>query len=743
MTCETTQAEKTTTPEEVALDVEMVRRGMTNSPSDSDVDAGLAALSRVAAQASMSQHLAAIAARREEQARQAESERDAARQEAASNANGWRVVGARRDALETEVASLRERVATLEAKSAKAEEAFRRLAAAMDGEPLEGGPSSALERTASRLSTAEARVRELEADNAAWGRAVREHVNEDTTAAAIRLADMLKDPHPGTPLLARMQVLEEENARLRDLNTGYDKMTDTLMTLAGVESKPAPTTGADPARVSRVDWAIDGRAVRTHLPVSAATPPPGLLEADGLPCPLCTRDGSACDLCRGAGSVTRAYLAQAGRAAFGAVPVHAGLLEAVGPFVEWVRDVIAQQRGTPHDDATLCGRFEVLCTFGQGRSLLAAYDAAKGGEVREEGDMAGLVDLCSMPSTDTLLRVESEGGDLFVVDGSEVRALHEDAAKYRAAVERLEQAEREPRSMGALYAKAVPGVLLAAGRFFLGRVSTQPFPSGPLDTARLVEVLLAKMDSADEVASVTDDAGTEAHSNAVAIIRSTVESIAQDLGLTLDTPPAGPGGGETKTRAASAGPVQDITFDPPVTEAQADAAMDAVHRARIAPTPTPEVPPLKPETLDEYRARTAVQWLWRWRDDEGNAANVSAEGYHFHGDIEAIASALARALAEAKREATQVACEAIRRFASRLGDDATGLDTDRSLEDLEVALYQHVMDEEDKARAHAAEGMRERAAKEVQDAGDLCEDWHLHLSDVRELEQRIRALPLE
>lgn len=55
-----------------------------------------------------------------------------------------------------------------------------------------------------------------------------------------------------------------------------------------------------------------------------------------------------------------------------------------------------------------------------------------------------------------------------------------------------------------------------------------------LDKARVVEVLRAKHDAAEDVASVSEDADSDTHALQVDLIRETVESIAGDLGLTLD-----------------------------------------------------------------------------------------------------------------------------------------------------------------------------------------------------------------
>lgn len=205
-----------------------------------------------------------------------------------------------------------------------------------------------------------------------------------------------------------------------------------------------------------------------------------------------------------------------------------------------------------------------------------------------------------------------------------------------------------------------------------------------------------------------------------------IRSVARDLGLTLATPPSGPGGGERSPDANAEAWAKGVR----AKEALVRAALHQ-HRARIAPTPTPEAQPLKPSA-------PGVVW-------EQDDVRVLADGT-LEWDGEAllrewdVAKVLARALAEAKREVERLnaerqetACEAIRRFASRLGDDATGFDKVSHLEELEVALYQHVLEEQEKASAQAAESMRERAAK-VADKNDMSA-WGIA--------NTIRALPLE
>ncbi|WFG54130.1 hypothetical protein Mx9_p23 [Myxococcus phage Mx9] len=330
--------------------------------------------------------------------------------------------------------------------------------------------------------------------------------------------------------------------------------------------------------------------------------------------------------------------------------------------------------------------------------------------------------------------------------------------------------------------------------------------SQPLDKAEVREVLhrhLEQDDAADEMADVETE--PEEHARWVWFGRSVVESIAQDLGITLDTPPAGPGGGE-RVNACGFAPktAEDVAAFGELVQATARHM-----ETRIAPTPTPSIldaltalgralrsssggihtlatlevsgdhydavscglmgheytrvyedrihcetgeVPIRivrrqqapneapaPNHSTPSNSSPAVVWEGRGLKVDGDGEIDASEcGLTENG----IARTLARALAEAKREVAEAACQAIRRFASRLGDDATGHDTDRCLEELEVALYQHVMEEEEKARHEAAESMRERAARAIaQEAADTHNDAARPL--LNECEVIIRALPLE
>lgn len=309
----------------------------------------------------------------------------------------------------------------------------------------------------------------------------------------------------------------------------------------------------------------------------------------------------------------------------------------------------------------------------------------------------------------------------------------EDAAKYRAAVERIDEAvERMPSIASGQVREVLEWMLEFDG---------MPVPA-TLDKARVAEVLRDSRDRHLKAAQERAGSSLEMDHRAMA---DACTQVATRLGLTLDTPPSGPGGGEDWPL-----PPHDrcdltcVMGRPKECAGPEMSGIRAATRARIAPTPTPEVPPLKDETLDEYRARTAVTALWKWRDDEGNAANVSAEGYHLHGDVEVIAGALARALAEAKRE--------VEKSNQRVKDEAAKLGP--ALDLIRDALRPYgctfpgggligITAGIDEVVRKAAESMRERAAQACDETANDTAAPNSIREVARLLARLIRALPLE
>lgn len=607
-----------------------------------------------------------------DRAEHAESERDAARNDAAS------ATVLQEDA-EKECKALRRRVATLEDERNRAEQANESLGR--------------------RADTAEARVRELEGAlrSAADGVArLSGYTKKATPIAQVLRAALASHPAPSTGAVGRFSAADEGPRPDPDDHWCKGECGDLEFDAPG---------GHEAWHREHTGWA----GLPAPTPPQSPTPPPGLLEAVGKvqqKCPECygrrVRE-TACTMCHDStwdhecdskevpcsweghalldslashpapatGAVDREHLGQEVRAEWVAwakeqpgpkaswlVPWEGlgepdkevdrrigerlfrlgasastpprGLLEAVGPLMPALRGMAAD--GRPDSAATnLHNDYRFDATFGQVRAFVAACDAAKGGEAREEGDMAGLMDLCSKPTTDTLLRVETEGGQVYVVDGSELRALHEDAAKYRAAVGRL-------RLQIAELDAASPGSARDAIRYALLWVmdgGVQPSaPRATLDKARVVEVLERHL------------TGLRGASYSGAV-NSVLTSCARDLGLTLATPPSGPGGGKCDTCHGSGrgdclgtevecgrcqgtgedcleddettrpeGGGEDCTAHPEkrcdpespgvfecrVTESSGRllAAQPIATRARIAPTPVPTVPPLKVDTAARH-----------------------------------------------------------------------------------------------------------------------------------------------
>jgi len=128
-------------------------------------------------------------------------------------------------------------------------------------------------------------------------------------------------------------------------------------------------------------------------------------------------------------------------------PAPAGLLEAVGRVEPWARSRIGPYHPEPDSFRMELTPLGVPLTLGDLRTLLAAYDAAKGGEAREEGSLGELLALLAQPKTDTLLRVETEGGCLYSLDGAELHELAGKARKWDEACAQL-RVLKSPEALG-------------------------------------------------------------------------------------------------------------------------------------------------------------------------------------------------------------------------------------------------------------------------------------------------------
>lgn len=336
-----------------------------------------------------------------------------------------------------------------------------------------------------------------------------------------------------------------------------------------------------------------------------------------------------------------------------------GLLEAVGPLVQWARAVCAtfppDYLGTPHDLRT--DLLKPALTLDFARRFVAAFDAAQGssvlpahavvaeltsllsGTITSEagpGDVLGRVRVLMDVHEDLrrVLEVTRTGnhvGDTVTAIGEEtlqsVRALHTDAAKYHAAVERLNDRAGQAKAAHDAWGSDPEG---AVARWVLYGEGGAPAPRETLDKGWVREVLRESRDR--HLKAAQERAGSlEMDHRAMA---DACMQIATRLGLSIDTPPSGPGGGESPSRddvlnafsveADSAGALeryqrehptlaQDLAelardLSQPLVEQEGPlpaedealinkawmqhAAIKPTSRARIAPTPTPKVPPM-------------------------------------------------------------------------------------------------------------------------------------------------------
>lgn len=254
-------------------------------------------------------------------------------------------------------------------------------------------------------------------------------------------------------------------------------------------------------------------------------------------------------------------------------------------------------------------------------TLRAAYDAAMGREHPVQGEDSTLV-------WNVLAR--SPGAPDYNTAFAALVRISEDAAKYRAAVERLDDRTGKAKAAHDAWGSDPDG---AVARWVLYGDGEAPAPRETLDKARVVEVLLAAEEHCNPLSD--QNPPTEPYGDGyLDALHQYKEEVATRLGLDLDTPPSGPGGGETTSRddvlnafsveedpagaleryqrehpalaqdlAALAHelaqPLAEQTGPLPAEDEALinkawtqHAAIKPASRARIAPTPTPKVPPM-------------------------------------------------------------------------------------------------------------------------------------------------------
>ncbi len=568
-------------------------------------------------------------------AEQAESERDAARREndhllkrhaaerrqlmkeAADATKQAEENMAERNAEVAEAESLRERVATLEKETATLTETLTHRGRAVD----------AANR---RADTAEARVRELTEENE---RLSKHHADrcEERNAAQARVREMEGRLMDAGLCPRGDHKLEDHDERGRHPFCGAGTPSQT---------PPAPAQGLPPhpKQVHAMmhpmgdDWDsldrpyADGYylGVLDERARASASPTPS--PAQGLKCRQCKGSGtdvdtdeeggtqnethSPCSWCKGSGrepSPAQAHghnnvwqdllsavwclrrpvghdgdeesgqhdadcercaydalqaKAEAARAALAPTPPP-GLREAVGFLVEQVR-LNEEVHRLPDQ-----GLMAVKMTAAQGRAVLAAYDATGGGGwgAKMQDDLREVARLAAYGTpgeTHTPL-----GGSAYHA----VQALREDAAKYRAAVERLEH----ERKAGAEKSHWDYAHVILTGD--VPADSPPPAPSETLDKARVVEVVRYLAQQRMDRPTLYQTGWVDA-----------LSEFTNRLGLTLDTPPSGPGGGEDWPLPPHEHcEMKCLVGRPQECAGPEMAGIRDATSARIAPTPTPSV----------------------------------------------------------------------------------------------------------------------------------------------------------
>jgi len=483
------------------------------------------------------------------------------------------------------------------------------------------------------------------------------------------------------------------------------------------------------------DNAATGRAITTEdllrlmdshdaLSRAAPTPPPGLLEA------VAQVDG-ACGMCG-------------------------------GKRVRRTSCSMCHDSTWDHE----CDDKEVPCHW-TGHAVIdqirVAFDAAKGGEAlvhcpgcKQQAPVTEIHTRCTMCAAHEDERTRNAA--------LEESPDAEDAATYRAAVERLDDRAGKAKAAHDAWGSDPEG---AVARWVLYGDGEAPAPREVLDKARVVEVLRESRDR--HLKAAQERAGTSLEMDHRAMADACTQ-VATRLGLTLATPPSGPGGGE---RAMP-------NVETPFTPEQRDALNAMIQasplgsRARIAPTPTQDealtaalVAVEMPATVEEaeqvmreagvdpaaflaetmahaeaVKARLASQpsapdVVWEHPDNPELGIRVLADGTMQDGTSHPqnwrnIAKDIARALAEAKRETVPV-LNALRQYQHR--DERCLTETLTRLVDERVTLPQ-------KAWREAAESMRERAETLAYSAAAHCKDQG-HKEVLLAVGHRIADLPLE
>jgi hypothetical protein len=659
----------------------------------------------------------------------AESERDAARKEVerlGSYVEKLKIdvsghVGTIHEQHDT-ISTLRERVATLETQRNRYMAEIAR----------QGGVIAELNDL---HNTAESRVRELVDDRAVILSVLAdigapEHSGDDEVPPGValpiaeRVRRLASHPAPTTGAVSSppgMTLLREALNRANDARLQLHDWDQQGPTEGGLQDAGAEAFAALGGALGEAFTALC--ALEATLP----TPPPGLLDllGDFLTTlastprnpypdeddPRAAGWADALDAMReGANALTGALnAARASR-----VPALPGLLEAVGPVLKGLEgySIALSQDGDK-------GAIPVWLSRGEARAIRAAYDAAKGGRYAKTPE----------ESSDAQGRAARDAA---------VSEDMEDAAKYRAAVERFKDVKATEHCTSSRSEEFRRGEVSGAA-YVLGLTLATP-PSGPGGG------------EGDECANVCEHGDHPAPEGRRFCSRACQECEGMDVvsddcaGVCHATP--------SPTCATCGHPHKEHADGPCLHPVPVDddtrrcGCGDFTTRARIAPTPTPEVPPLKAEpwprdhafvpgdskygwerqcahvvegmrhcgaSPDHHAQPSAPEVVW-----EGDGVQVLADGNWgfrpggtYHGGF----NALARALAEAKREVEGMRGER---------------DAERQIaQEWEAKAYK------------AAESMRERCVASLRseiDHGewsDTARDMLMNVADA------IRAMPLE
>lgn len=672
--------------------------------------------------------------------------------------------------LERDAATLRERVATLEKEVTALEDERDML-------------RPALEEEQEHHATAEARVKELEAQLVELnGEAQRINEMHDAEKARVRELEA-QAPWAGRVdgLREAAQLVQAERAKWGGaVITACDSIGRALDTrvehyamsrpgvrahLAALASQPSPAPAqgtveavlaaagvdckvslkADDEEtdyrtdvVSRVQWLVEDRERIREQRGRLLAGDTGAVECDcRRPAIWGSMPRKDCGACGGSGYLRH----RAGDGVKPSTPTPPpGLREAVGPVVEAFRRDDAATGFLPGD-----GPLSVSLPRSKWRSLRAAYDAAKGGEAQD-------VRL-------TLRQVRADALGSGERREGWTAAIDEVAKRLTLAT--------PPPGPGGGETTSCDDVLNA--------FSVEEDPAGALERYQREHPALAQdlaalaHELAQPLAEQTGPlpAEDEALINKAWTQHAAIKPTSRARIAPTPTPKVPPMARVSRAHGGHMGPkaVHDaIAYAPPPMQRDASRALYSLAADYTNLRTTRAAESLARDVSHPQPTTPTVVWEGHGlKVDSDGEIDASASGYSESG----IARVLARALAEAKRENTcdhgkpkeycadshndavdAAGRRALCKLASRLGDDATGYDQESDAEALEVAIYQHVMDEEKKARAHAAEAMRERAA---QTAGDVAAKYDADGLRINEhtgariiaVTQAIRALPLE